>query len=302
MSLRYDPRAGRYVGGAPFALPEPAPPPTGPADLELLVRFEHPAKFLAVKELPGAAFMPRECQAALYGVGAAELVRIRHALEGATAAAAGALLAEPGVRDAVAAFPVPPGGTLVALGDSITDDLQSWAEILRHCLAAVRPGEVTVINAGISGDTTVDALARLYGIAELRPALVIAMLGTNDCQRHGPHEALLVPPDASLGNAREITRWLDAAGARVAWLTPPPVDEAALTRTTGDRPFTIRAADVRHLSDALLTSGLTVVDTGSALSPTVAGGDLLPDGVHPSLTGQTTIARHTLTALTPTPD
>jgi acyl-CoA thioesterase-1 len=290
----YDPRAGRYVGGAPFGLPEPSPPATGAAELELLVRFEHPAKFLAVKELPGAAFMTRESQAALYGVSAAELARIRGALEAATAAAASQLLTEPGVRDAVAAFPVPPGGTFVALGDSITDDLQSWAEILRHCLAAVRPGEVTVINAGISGDTTADALARLYGIAELRPELVIAMLGTNDCQRHGPHEALLVGPDASLRNAHEITRWLSAAGAQVFWLTPPPVDGEALARSVGERPFTIRAADVGRLSGALLTSDLTVAGVGS----TLAARDLLPDGVHPSLTGQTTIARHALTALT----
>jgi acyl-CoA thioesterase-1 len=80
-----------------------------------------------------------------------------------------ALLAEPGVPDVVAAFPVPAGGTLVALGDSITDDLVSWAEIARHRLTTVRPGQVTVINAGISGDTTFDALARLCGIVELRP-------------------------------------------------------------------------------------------------------------------------------------
>ena len=293
----YDPRAGRYVGGAPFGLPPPSPPATGAAELELLVRFEHPPKFLAVKELPGAAFMTRECQAPLYGVSAEELARIRSALEGATAAAAQALLTEPGIRDAVAAFPVPPGGTFVALGDSITDDLQSWAEILRHCLTAVRPGEVTVINAGISGDTTVDALARLYGISELRPDLVIAMLGTNDCQRHGPHEALLVPPEASLANVHEITRWLATAGARVVWLTPPPVDEPALARATGDRPFTLRAADVRRVSDALLASDLTVTDAGS----TLPAADLLPDGVHPSLTGQTKIARHTLTTLATRP-
>jgi len=271
VSFGYDPRAGRYVGGAAFGLPEPARPPSGADELRLLVRFEHPAKFLAVAELPGAAFLGDACRAAVYATEPAALDAIERELEAEVRAAA---------RDLprVAAFP---SGTFVALGDSITDDAQSWAELLRHCLDP----DVTVVNAGISGDTTVDALARLYGVVSLRPSVVVAMLGTNDCQRHGPHGALLVPPEVSLRHAREITSWLQATGARVIWLTPPPIDEAALAAAVRPRPLEVRATDLDRVRHALLTSGLEVVDTGLTTT------DLLPDGLHPSLTGQVKIAR-----------
>jgi lysophospholipase L1-like esterase len=301
VTASYDPRSGRYAGGRAFGLPEPRLPVPSAAELERLVRFEHPAKFLAVKELPGAALMSDGCLAAAYGCSASALVRVRAALAAELEGTADALLADREVRAAVEAFPVRRGGTFVALGDSITDDLQSWAELLRRCLERLRPGEVTVVNAGVSGDTTVDALGRLYGIAELEPDLVVAMLGTNDCQRHGPQRAQLVPPGASCDNAAAISCWLGRAGARVVWLTPPPVDSAALAATVGARPFAIDADDVRRLSAGLRSSGLEVVDTGSRLDPSTAAGHLLPDGVHPSLAGQRRIAESVLRALAKDP-
>lgn len=296
-SARYEPRSGRYVGGRAFGLPAPRLPVPTAAELELLVRFEHPEKFLAVKELPGGALLTDACLAAAYGCSASALARVRDELAAEVEDAAGALLDEQGLRDAVAAFPVLAGDTLVALGDSITDDAQSWAELLRRCLERVRPGEVTVVNAGVSGDTTVDALGRLYGIAELRPELVIAMLGTNDCQRHGPERAGLVPPGASHENAVAIARWLSRAGARVIWLTPPPVDRQALAAAAGERPFDVDVDELARLSEALRSSGLEVIDTGSRIDPSASAGHLLADGVHPSLTGQRRIAEAVVRAL-----
>src|SRR5690242_21589566 len=42
-----------------------------------------------------------------------------------------------------------------SVGDSVTDDLQSWAEILRHVLTIARPDDdLTVVNAGLSAHTT----------------------------------------------------------------------------------------------------------------------------------------------------
>ena len=268
--MSYDPRAGLYVGGRAFGLPEPVLPVPGPEELELLVRFEHPAKFLAVKELPGAVLLGDEFLAAAYGTTPAVLAEVRGRLEREVREAAASLVLA-GV----------PSGTIVALGDSITDDLQSWAELLRAAGA-------TLVNAGVSGDTTIDALERLYGVVELRPSLVVAMLGTNDCQRHGPAQARLVSPRDSLRAAAEIRRWL---ACRVMWIAPPPVDEAALARAVGRRPFTLRDADVRALVAALRDAGLEVVDPG------LTAEHLLPDGVHPNLAGQRAIAEAVLRAL-----
>jgi acyl-CoA thioesterase I len=296
-TVAYDPRRGLYVGGRPFGLPEPLLPVPDADELELLVRFEHPGKFLAVKELPGGALRDDHCLAQAYGSSPAALARVRDRLRAELWEAADLLLGEGGVREAVAAFGVPAGGTFVALGDSITDDVQSWAELLRCCLERVRPDEVTVVNAGVSGDTTADALARLHGIVALRPDLVIAMLGTNDCQLHGPHRAQVVSPRDSRANVAAISRWLRDAGTRVVWLTPPPVDREALAASVGERRFDIHAGNLRRFTESLTTTGLEVVDTGARLAPSAAAGDLLPDGVHPTLTGQRRIAETVLLAL-----
>ena len=297
MSAVYDPRRGRYAGGAAFGLPVPVLPVPGAEELELLVRFEHPEKFLAVKELPGAVLLSDGFLAGAYGCSISALAAARRRLAARLEAAADELLGDPVLREAVERFPVAAGGTLVALGDSITDDRLSWAELLRCCLECMRPGETTVVNAGVSGDTTADALGRLYGVAELSPDLVIAMLGTNDRQLHGPHRAPLLAPAESLANATAITRWLTATGARVVWLTPPPADRKALSAIVGDRPFDLDGPELASFAEALMTSGLEVIDTGSHLAPTAPAGDLEPDGVHPTLTGQTKIAKTLLRTL-----
>jgi acyl-CoA thioesterase I len=293
----YDPRRGHYLGGPAFGLAAPLLPVPDARELELLVRFEHPAKFLAVKELPGAALLDHACLARAYGCSPAALELVRSRLEEQLREAAGTLLDDPAVRDAAARFPVPAGGTVLALGDSITDDVQSWAELLRCCLDRARPGDLRVVNAGISGDTTADALARLHAVVELGPDLVLAMLGTNDCQLHGPNRDQLIMPAASLDAIEGISSWLASAGTRVVWLTPPPVDREALIVSAGHRPFDIDDGSRLRLSESLAESGLEVIDTGSQLSPRVAAGDLLPDGVHPTLAGQCRIAATVFRAL-----
>jgi acyl-CoA thioesterase I len=291
VSAVYDPRRGRYAGGAAFGLPVPPLPVPGADELESLVRFEHPEKFLAVKELPGAVLLSDGFLAAAYGCSISALAVARRGLAARLEASADELLGDPEVREAACRFPVAAGGVVVALGDSITDDRLSWAELLRCCLDRVRPGEVTVANAGVSGDTTTDAFGRLYGVAELAPDLVIAMLGTNDRQLHGPHRAPLLSPAESLANVTAICRWLSGAGGRVVWLTPPPADRDALAATVGDRPFDLDTTGLASFTEALITSGLEVIDTN--LAPT----DLEPDGVHPTLTGQTKVAKSVLLTL-----
>jgi lysophospholipase L1-like esterase len=277
----YDPRAGLYVGGRDFGLP-PAPAAPGLDDeaAELLVRFEHPAKFLGVLELPGAAALGEAAIAAAYALAPARVAALRAMFAEQARAAASSL-------DASGLAP----GVVVALGDSITDDLVSWAEILRWALDG-RDGAV-LVNAGVSGDTTADVLRRLHGVVALRPSLVITMLGTNDCQRHGPSAQRLMPAAATRANLAAIAGWLQAAGARTLWIAPPPVDEAALARAVGDRLFSMRDADTAEVAAMLAALGGPVIDVRDTLRDA-----LLPDGVHPTLAGQTRIAAAVAAATT----
>jgi lysophospholipase L1-like esterase len=63
-----------------------------------------------------------------------------------------------------------PTGPVIFLGDSITaaGDWSSWFSGL------------DVHNFGVGGDTTSDVLQRLEPIIDLRPSVVIVMIGTND--------------------------------------------------------------------------------------------------------------------------
>lgn len=287
----YDPRAGLYLGGEDFGVPASDPPAMTDDELTTLIRFEHPAKLLAVAELPGAARLGAGALAVTYATEPAQVARRRTRLREAARAAARELLADAAMLAAVRAIPVPAGGSLVALGDSITDDYLSWAEIVRECLAIARPRDgVAVVNAGVSGDTTADALRRLYAVVRWRPDILVTMLGTNDCQRHGPDHEQLVAGAETARNLAAIRRWLARTGASRVWITPPPVIEPALAAAVGERPFTVRDADVRAVARTVCELGDPVVDLQALFGDPPGAGMLMADGVHPSLAGQRAIA------------
>jgi lysophospholipase L1-like esterase len=103
-----------------------------------------------------------------------------------------------------------PGSSVIAFGDSLTAGY------------GAAPGEdyptglskhlgVAIVNAGVSGDTTDSALARLDEVLTTRPRMVIVGLGGNDYLRGmaiGTTEA----------NLRTIVRKIQASGAMVVLL------------------------------------------------------------------------------------
>jgi acyl-CoA thioesterase-1 len=82
--------------------------------------------------------------------------------------------------------------TVVAFGDSIVEGYQQpegWPEILSRDLAGRYPG-VTIINAGVSGDTAADGLGRLEkDVLGHSPQMVIVAFGLNDMKNnHSPEQ------------------------------------------------------------------------------------------------------------------
>jgi acyl-CoA thioesterase-1 len=76
-------------------------------------------------------------------------------------------------------------GPLVAfLGDSLTSgwrirEEEAWPALLRETLAAEgRP--IRVLNAGVSGETAAEGLARLPGVLAQEPDVLVVALGIND--------------------------------------------------------------------------------------------------------------------------
>jgi acyl-CoA thioesterase I len=232
-----------------------------PRPLPELVRFCHPEKILAGAWLPGA--LTDDDLARLCGTDAATY----RALANDMSAEAGR---------AAAGLPRVPG-RILALGDSLTDDLGSWAEILRHAGAEI-------VNGGLSGDTTAGARVRLARLLSTAPQHAIVLLGTNDARRHGRDgEPMLVSHEETRRNLRALDAALRRACARVIWVTPPPVADPAL----GEPDLIWHLRDVAAKAELVRELDPHAVD----LWPGWTAAHLSPDGLHPSGAGQLLIAR-----------
>lgn len=210
---------------------------------------------------------------------------------------AAALLREADITGAVRRLPLSSQDVVVALGDSITHDGCSWAEILRVVLA--RTSGATVVNAGVSGDTTSQAIARTGVVAGHRPTWVIQLLGTNDARRHGRlAQARTVSLGETIRNCARLGRIVTQdLRARLLRLTPPPVLEARAVAWTplADAQISWRAADVAAIARELVVFDPGTVDLHGALRDDRLGAWLHPDGVHPTFLGQQQILRVLLT-------
>jgi lysophospholipase L1-like esterase len=112
---------------------------------------------------------------------------------------------------------------IVCLGDSVTGvyyhtgGLRAYPEMLGLALKrAIPEADITIVNAGISGHTTADALKRLKtDVLDHHPDLVTVMFALNDMTR--------VPIADFQANLRDIARQCRAIGAKVMFCTPNAV-------------------------------------------------------------------------------
>jgi lysophospholipase L1-like esterase len=81
-----------------------------------------------------------------------------------------------------------PGSAIVCFGDSITAGVGAGADEAYPSRLAELLG-LPVVNAGVSGDTAADGVARLDRVLAADPWLVIVELGGNDLLRRRPAEA-----------------------------------------------------------------------------------------------------------------
>jgi len=92
---------------------------------------------------------------------------------------------------------------------------------------------VELVNAGGSGNNTADILKRLPDVLELKPDLVILMVGTNDML----NSFNFVAPADYEKNLREIIVRLQAANAGVILMTIAPCLDACLRQRHGEAFF-----------------------------------------------------------------
>lgn len=189
----------------------------------------------------------------------------------ATAAGA-ALLAACGRKQRLA--PLSVDSTVLALGDSITFGTGAPPEASYPSVLAGLTGW-KVVNAGVPGDTSAGALARLPELLQQHaPQLVLVSIGGNDLLRRLP----LVDTRAQIRAICEMAR---KAGAQVVLIAVPEANAmAAVARSLGDHPVYAQLAE--ELQVPLYADGWSEVLSDPALRS---------DAIHANARGYEVFAR-----------
>lgn len=269
-----------------------------PAHLDWPLRFVHPEKSTELARLSVGASDIKGVVAAALGLSAEDVRAQRALIDDQVRSSARLLLEDARVTAACRRLPFLPGQTIVALGDSITDDSLSWAYQLEAVLQQVYAVDApSVVNAGRSGDTTADAIDRLDLVLAHEPDWVIQLLGTNDVRHHGDRRIFSTGQTGT--NLDTIAHLLvDVGGVRLIRMTPPPVAADVVHAATAAPGIGLRwsQADLARIGRHLLRSDPAVVDLHTPLLPRAA--DLLdPDGLHPNVDGHREILRLLLLSL-----
>lgn len=168
---------------------------------------------------------------------------------------------------------------IIVFGDSLTAGYglppeQAFPVQLQKAIQALGT-DVKVINAGVSGDTTASALARLeWSLAGVESGLVIVELGGNDALRG-------LPPAATQDNLDRIITMIKAKGLTVlltGMLAPPNMGDEYAAAFNAVFPAVAEKHQVAF--DPFFLEGVAGV---TALNQN--------DGIHPNAAGVEIIAR-----------
>lgn len=172
---------------------------------------------------------------------------------------------------------LPPGSVVLALGDSLTAGAGVTPEQAWPALLAQRTGW-RMVNGGVSGDTSADALKRLPDLLdEHQPVLVILTLGGNDMLRRLP----VSETEANL--ARMVVKCKAAGAQAVMQATPQPSLAGAVLRNLSAPDFYRTVAEsqqVALIEDAIAEVLSDPTLKGDQIHPNAAGHAQLAESIH----------------------
>ena len=152
------------------------------------------------------------------------------------ARAARSLADDPELLTAIDRLAAAPGRAVVGLGDSITDDSNGWFEILRGVVALRRPeAGLLFVNAGVSGETTAEMLARMPAVAAADPAWIICLAGVNNGRRFGAMPGPQFSVGETLAGLRLLPRCSTFAGSSASRWTVRCCSMTGCIRTSRGR-------------------------------------------------------------------
>jgi lysophospholipase L1-like esterase len=258
-----------------------------------LLKVIQPERTLA--SLPQGASLGQETHAGLLGLPVEIYAAELGSMQKEASEAADALLADQAVASMVDRLPLRKGAKVVAFGDSLTSDPQSWAVILREMLARRRgtDGISLTINA-VAAETTTHGLVRVAGTISSQPDWILFLVGTNDARTQGPHPTkTLVHHEETARNIAELRQRVSReTAANSVWITPPAANEAQVAAHPGLARFGVRFRneDLERVAKIVREGGGAVIDAHSALGSPPPSDLLMGDGLHFTVAGQKRIA------------
>lgn len=200
-------------------------------------------------------------------------------------AACGGETATPTPTSAPAATVAPtlaPAGVIVAMGDSLTEGLgvnmeDAYPAQLERKLQA-DGYHYTVINAGVSGETTSGALARVNWVLTLKPKLVILATGGNDSLR-------ALDPALTKANIRNLVQTFQSAGVPVVLAGMQTVQNLGEEYTNTFRAIYPAVAEEYHLILIPFflegVAGDPKLNQQDFIHPTAAGYKIVVETIYP---------------------
>ncbi|MEX1213019.1 MAG: SGNH/GDSL hydrolase family protein [Balneolaceae bacterium] len=236
-----------------------------------------------------------EALASIMGVDRSDVEKWRVRYQENARQAASELLQEEEISEAIDQLPFRDGETIIALGDSMTDDLQGWFQIFQELVRLARPeDEYHWVNSGVSYNTTSEALRRLHrDVLSRNPDWVFVSLGTFDGQRLSfAPDRTLIPLSETWENLNTIQSAIGTVTENpVFWISPPPVIDGMLDQMDLF-DFRIDASDLLQIREIIASkSGHLVDPAGLRMGNPPEAWYYLSDGLHPSLSGHTNTVR-----------
>jgi len=258
-----------------------------------LLKVIQPARTLA--SLPGGAGISQDTHAALLGLPSEGYTTELGRMKAEAREAATELRADPAVASMIDRLPLRKGATVVAFGDSLTSDPQSWAVILSELLSARRAADgISVAISAVGGDTTTQGLVRVGEVVGQQPDWILFLIGTNDARTQGPHPTkTLVHHEETMRNIAELRQRVSReTKARAVWITPPAVNEEQVAVHGGLARFGVRFRNEDLARVAKIVRGIdgAAIDVFSTLGTPPTADLLMGDGLHFTVAGQKRLA------------
>jgi len=191
------------------------------------------------------------------------------------------------------------GETLVCFGDSLTSSKTGYVQMLADALA---PKGIRVINAGLGGDKTPQALSRLMtDVIAQKPDAISLFFGANDAEigRGRWRDEPVVEPVTYRDNLVWMVHLcrLNSSIRKFSIAAPSGRIEGASWNEFGDvrREYCLMARQAADLANAVFVPVDTVLDSArDSVRASENGLKLTTDGIHPTPEGYRLIADNML--------